>query len=103
MATSDYEQLELPLEFATHDHYHIEIRKGDLHQERPLRHHDVRDVDAAVSLIEGLRDTYAQRENVTWQSEEVNEDGRLYGLAPGPEAAEVWMISVEPPLSTPLS
>ncbi len=92
---------ELPLEYASYDHYTVEVRKGPLHEEKTLRHHEVKDADAATNLIEGFRETYAQRENVTWTTEEVNEMGKMYGMAPG--SGDVYVIAVSPPLSVALS
>lgn len=93
-------QPELPLEFATYDHYTVELRRGPIHAEETVRHHEVQTVPEAEALIEGLRDTANQREGVTWQFEEVNAEGKLYGLAPG---GVVYVISVVPSLTTPLS
>lgn len=95
-----YEQPELPLEWATYDHYTVEIRRGPLFDEQAIRTHRAESRDDALNLIEGMRDTYGQRENVTWQAEEVDGVGKLYGLAPG---GEVYVISVIPPLTTELS
>ena len=76
-------QPELPLEFATYDHYTIELLKGPQHAEDVVRHHEAKSVKDATALIEGLRDTANQRDGVSWQFEEVDAQGRLYGLAPG--------------------
>ena len=59
-------QDELPLEWPSYDHYTIEIRKGPLHAEETLRTHTAADIDAALNLIDGLRETYMQREDVAW-------------------------------------
>ena len=90
---------ELPLEWLPYDHYKVEIRNGPLFEEKALRSHKAESVADAVSLIEGLRDTYAARAEVVWQAEEVNGEGKLFGLAP---EGVVWVIQVTPPLSTPL-
>ena len=83
----------------THDHYTVAIAAGPMHEEKVLRTHDVTTVDDALGLIEGFRDTYNQRNNVTWQDDEVNAEGKLYGLAPG---GDVYVISCTPPLTTDL-
>ena len=93
-------QPELPLEFATYDHYTVELRKGAQHAEETVRRHEAKSVKDAEALIEGLRDTANQRDGVSWQFEEVGADGRLYGLAPG---GVVFLITVVPPLSVALS
>lgn len=93
-------QPELPLEFATYDHYTIELRKGPVHEEQTVRHHEAKTLQDAESLIEALRDTANQRDGVSWQYEGVNSQGKLYGLAPG---GVVYLISVVPPLTTALS
>lgn len=71
----------------------VEIRKDD---ER-LRSHRAGDHLDALELIEGLRDSYASRGNVTWQFEEVNKDGDLFGMDPD---GSVYHIKVDPPLPT---
>lgn len=94
-------QPELPLEWADgqFDHYTIEIRKGPLHGEELIRSHEAKDTDAALNLIDGIRETYMQREGVAWTAEEVNPEGKLYGMAQG----TVYIISVTPPLTVALS
>ena len=94
------EQLELDLEFPTYDHYTVRLSKGAVGDMEVLRTHTATDVDGAINLIDGLREATVNRDGVTWQFDEVNADGRLYGLAPG---GIVFEISVVPPLSTPLS
>ena len=94
-------QPELPLEWdtMTYDHYTVEIRKGpEFDESQVLRTHNVKTVDDALGLIEGFRDTYNQRNGVSWQDDEVNAEGKLYGLAGG----EVYVISCTPPLTTEL-
>ena len=93
------EQSELPLEHAVYDHYTIELRKGPQHAEETVRHHEVKTAPEAEKLIEGLRDTANQRDGVSWQFEEVDVQGNLYGLAPG---GVVFLITVVPPLSVAL-
>jgi hypothetical protein len=93
-------QPELPLEYASYDHYTIELRKGPLYEETTVRSHEAKTVADAENFVEALRDTANQRDGVSWQFEEVNPEGKLYGLAPG---GVVYQISVTPPLSTPLA
>jgi hypothetical protein len=95
-----FEQPELALEHQTYDHYTIELRKGQAHDEQTVRHHTARSREDAESMIEALRDTTLHRDEVTWQAEEVNGEGKLYGLAPG---GVVFTIAVVPPLTTDLS
>jgi hypothetical protein len=99
----DYEQPELPLEFpmSTADHYTIELRKGPNGDPTEIvRTHTATNVTDAEALIEGLRDSAFQREEVTWQSEEVNAEGNLYGLAPH---GVVYQIAVRPALNVALA
>ena len=93
-------QPELDLEFHTYDHYTVELRVGPLHDEKVVRTHEAKSVKDAESLIEALRDTANQRDGVAWQFEEVNAEGKLYGLAPG---GVIYVISVVPPLTTALA
>ena len=93
-------QPELDLEFHTYDHYTVELRRGPMHDEKVVRHHEAKSVKDAEALIEGLRDSANQRDGVSWQFEEVNAEGKLYGLAPG---GVVYLISVVPPLTTALA
>src|SRR4051812_37254310 len=94
------EQLQLPLEMPTYDHYTIKLSKGLVGDLTLVRSHTAVTVDDAMTLIEGLRDSAANRDNVTWQSDEVDARGILYGLAPG---GAVFEISVFPPLGVTLS
>jgi len=80
------------------DHYTVELRKGEVGNMTVLRTHEVKSADDALNLIEGLRDSAQGREGVTWQSDEVDANGNLYGLANG----TVYQISVVPPLSESL-
>jgi hypothetical protein len=89
-------QSELPLEWPEYDHYTVEIRSGPLFEEKPLRTHTADSPEDALNLIEGLRDTYGERMDVTWDGEEVDGNGILRGLAP---EGVVFVISVVPPLS----
>jgi hypothetical protein len=98
-----YEQPELPLEWpmSTADVYTIELRRG-AHGDPAdvVRMHTARNVADAENLIEALRDSSFQRDEVTWQTEEVNDEGNMYGLAPG---GIVYMIAVRPALHVALA
>jgi hypothetical protein len=87
------EQPELPLEFATYDHYTITLAKGAVGDMHVVREHQAKDEEAAITLIEGLRDAAAGRDGVTWQNQEVDTRGLMFGLAAG---GVVWEISVVP-------
>jgi hypothetical protein len=87
---------ELPLEPAHYDHYTIELRKGALHDEKTVRHHEAKTREDAIGFVEALRDAAYQRENVTWTGEEVDTKGHLYGMYPDKDIA---LIAVSPPLS----
>jgi len=100
MSTSEPEQLELPLEYPPVDHYTVTIARGPLHNEQIVRTSFVTAVEDAISTIEAWRDTYNQREAVSWADEEVDAYGRLYGVGP---QGEVWLITVVPPLSVELT
>lgn len=75
------------------DHYTVELRRGDLGNLEVLRSHVVKSPDDAMNLIDGLRDSSLQRDGVTWQSDDVDAEGNLFGLANG----IVYQISVVPP------
>lgn len=60
-----------------------------------LRTHTSTTADGAEVMVESLRDSYGQRESVTWEGEEVDEEGLLYGRS---AAGERYMILVTPPL-----
>lgn len=95
--TEQYEQLQLDLEYPEPpDHYTVEVRTGPLHAEETVRSHEAKTPEDAVLLIESLRETYAQREKVKWQSEEVNSVGDLLGVSE--DRHLVWQIHVSPPL-----
>jgi len=96
---SEYEQLELPLEWPVYDHYTVELRQGEMPNLAVVRTTKATDVEGAIGLIEAFRDLAASRNGVTWQdSGEVDEGGNLFGLAKG----VVWQIVVVPPLSQEL-
>ena len=98
--TTDPNQLELDLEYATYDHYTVTLAKGAVGDMEAIRTHTARDVDGAINFIESLRDNAANRDKVTWQNEEVDAAGVMFGLAPH---GVVFEISVVPPLTTELS
>ena len=98
--TQDPNQLKLDLEHPTYDHYTVTLAKGAVGDMQALRTHTATNVDDAINLVEGLRDTAANRDNVQWQNDEVDERGLLFGLAP---QGVVFEISVTPPLSFTLS
>ena len=97
--TNDPNQGTLDLEFATYDHYTVTLAKGAVGDMEPVRTHTAKTVDDAINFVESLRDITANRDGVTWQHEEVDAQGVMFGLAPG---GVVWEISVVPPLSTEL-
>jgi hypothetical protein len=82
------------------DHYQVEIRAGQLFDEQVLRSHSAGSVDDALNLLDGIRDAYAQRDEVTWDGEEVDAGGKLRGLDP---SGRVYLLSVTPPLTVALS
>ena len=90
-------QPELDLEFPTYDHYTVTISKGAIGDMEVVRTFNAKESTGALDLIEGLRETYVVRDNVTWQDQEMPESGALYGLAPH---GIVWEITVVPPLGT---
>ena len=57
------EQLELPLEWAKHAEYSREVRKGPT--EEKVRSHHAETLEDATNLIDGLRDVYAARDEVS--------------------------------------
>jgi hypothetical protein len=96
-------QEELPLEWPVpqDDRYTIELRKGpQFGEDEVVRTHRVRTVEDAEVMIESLRESAASRDGVQWQAEEVNAEGKMYGLAP---RGVVFVISVSPSLTVPLS
>ena len=93
-------QPELDLEETVYDHYTVTLSKGPLFDEDVIHTHVADDAEDATGLIVGLRDNYADRANVTWQSDKVDGAGKLYGLAPG---GVVYLIQVVPTLTTPVA
>jgi len=91
-------QPQLPLEWPdVADHYTIELRTGPMHDELTTRRHEAKTKADAEALIEGMRDTCAHRDGVSWQYEEPNAEGKLYGLGPN---GLVYQIVVSPPLAS---
>ena len=83
------------------DHYTIELRHGtDPEALEVERTQTARSGTDAISIIEAFRDRCSFRYNVTWRSDEVDQGGDLYGLAPG---GEIWQINVTPDLDTELA
>ena len=89
------EQLTLDLEFPMYDHYTVELRKGAVGDMQTVRSNTAKSVEDAENLIDGLRESTLQRDGVTWQADEVDDHGNLYGMA----ESTVWQISVVPPLT----
>jgi len=81
-----------------YDHYTIELRKGAIGDMQVVRSNAAKSVLDASTLIDGWRDNALQRDGVTWQADEVDNHGNLYGMAEG----VVWQISCVPPLTEPL-
>lgn len=81
-----------------HDHYTVELRRGEIGDMKVVRSNTAKTVEGAANLIEGFRDSSLQRDNVTWQHDEVDEGGNLYGMSGG----IVYQISVVPPLTEAL-
>jgi hypothetical protein len=98
--TNEPVQLELDLEYPGYDHYTVKLAKGAQGDMQVVRTHQATDVDSAINFVESLRDLTANRDEVQWQREGVDERGLLFGLAP---QGVVFEISVVPPLSTPLA
>jgi len=91
------EQLELPLEFPTYDHYVVTISKGAIGDMEVVRTHQAKTEEEALNLVDGLRDSFGNRDNVTWREQEMTATGTMYGLAPG---GVVYEIAVTPTLGT---
>ena len=94
---SGYTQPELDLEFTHYDHYTVTISKGAVGDMKVVREHQAATDADALNLIEGLSDTYGNRDNVTWRDQEMPDSGVMYGLAPG---GVVYEILVVPPLGS---
>jgi hypothetical protein len=97
---TEYEQLQLDLEYpvSQHDHYEIELRKGSPPNQEVVGTTKALTVDDAIDLIDSYRELGANRHNVTWKGDEVDNFGDLYGLAEG----VIWQIHVTPNLNTEL-
>lgn len=76
----------------TAPHYTIEVYRD----EERVRTHVAQNVPDALNLIDGLRESYKQRNHVTWNGDEVDNTGRLQGHDEG----DVWTLKVTPPLGT---
>jgi hypothetical protein len=93
------EQLQLDLDYGPPpDHFTIEVRSGLQFNEEVVRTMEADTPEEAVIAIESLRLSYAQRNHVKWEGEEVNAYGSLLGLD---DKRATWQIQVNPPL--PLS
>lgn len=82
-----------------YDHYTIELRKGAIGDMQTVRSSTAKSVEDAANLIDGWRDSALQRDGVTWQHDEVDNHGNLYGMIEG----TVWQISCVPPLTEALA
>lgn len=78
-----------------HDHYTVELRKGVIGDMETLRSMSAKTPEDAANLIEGFRNSCLQRDGVTWQNDEVDDKGDLYGML----GHTVYHINVVPPLS----
>ena len=94
-----YEQQELPLEWPVNKQYVIELRKGEMGDLQTQRTMEADNVEDALGVIEGFRNTSESRDDVTWREREVDGTGSMMGLAPG---GVVWQIQVTPDLNTAL-
>lgn len=90
------EQPELPLEMPKPS-YVITVSRGPIHGEVVLRTTTVTDALDAAEIIESYSEFYTNRAYVTWDGEETNESGYLYGLDP---EGESYVIQIAPPLAT---
>lgn len=85
--------------------YVIEVSAGPLFGEEVIRSievaasHDAPDL-TAIDLIEGFRTYYGNREEVTWDGDEVDALGILAGLAPNGIS---YRIQIKPPLPVEVS
>lgn len=90
-------QPELPIEMPESDHFTVTLYKGPLGGQEIVRQFDTPSVEAALSMVESLRDNAEVRDNVTWDGTEVDQRGILHGLAPGADSATPYEITVVPP------
>ena len=74
--------------------YTIEIARRTEDGEETLRSHTADSIRDAEVMVDSLRESYQEREGVTWDGEEVDGRGHLHGLMGG----VVYTISVVPPL-----
>jgi hypothetical protein len=82
-----------------YDHYTVELRKGAVGDMQTIRTSTAKSVEDAETLIDGWRESALQRDGVTWQHDEVDNHGNLYGMVEG----TVWQIVCVPPLTEPLA
>lgn len=76
--------------------YTIEIARQRAGGEvETLRTHSATSVLDAEVMVDSLRETYHAREDVSWDGDEVDKYGKLYGTTP---TGTVYEISVAPPL-----
>lgn len=76
--------------------YTVTLRTGNPPDDwRTVRSNKTDAVDGAISLIEGFTELATAREGVTWQSEETDDQGMLYGQTPD---GSVWNVYVQPPV-----
>jgi hypothetical protein len=94
------DQLQLPLEWPTYDHFTVKLAKGEMGDMAVQREHTAKTQFDAENFVDALRALAEGRDNVTWQGEEVDERGLLYGMAPG---GTVFEISVVPPFAQGLN
>lgn len=94
------EQLTLDLEWPVYTHYTVELTKGAVGSMELVRTLHPRTALDAAGVVDAWRQTATAREGVTWQGDEVDERGLLYGLGPG---GVVYCISCVPPLSEALA
>jgi hypothetical protein len=82
--------------------YRIEVRSGPLFGEEEIRSIEVPASEGmpemkAIEMVESFRSYYENREEVTWDGEEVDGNGVLSGLAP---EGISYRIVVTPPIPT---
>jgi hypothetical protein len=82
-----------------YDHYTVEIRKGAIGDMQTVRSTTAKNVLDASNLIDGFRENALQSDGVTWQHDEVDNHGNLYGMS----GSTVWQIACVPPLTEPLA
>ena len=93
--TDNFEQLELDLSTPEPTEYHIQLRKGDLHNTEQVKSAVVQRLDQVANIVEGYRNHAIQANDVTWKEDRVV-TGFLGGLAPG---GVVWEITISPAIT----